>query len=101
TGTTLLLPKEMENAIEVQVLGNATVNNQTDVTQGWSMVNQFAYLTPDSAHDNPLVDQFLQPDPNDATILRRQYDYPGLSPNATVRATGAKRWLPIETDNTY
>ena len=102
SGTTLLLPKEMENAIEVEVLNNAPVNGQTDVTQGYfDIVNQFAYVDPSMAHDNPLVDQFLQPDPNDSTVLRRQYDYPGLSPNSTVRVTGAKRWQPIENDNTF
>lgn len=101
TGTTLLLPKEMEAAYEVEVLGGATVNNQTDVTQGWAMVNQFTYIDPSVAHDNPLVDQYLQPDPGDNTILRRQYDYPGLQAGATVRVTGPKRWLPIENDSTY
>src|SRR5690242_2371088 len=99
-GTTILLPKEMEAAYEVEVLNNATVNNQTDVTQGWAMVNQFTYLDPDSSHDNPLVDLFLVPD-TDPTILRRKYDYPGLSPGATVRVTGPKRWLPIANDSTY
>jgi hypothetical protein len=101
SGTTLLLPKELENAIEVEVLGGATVNNQTDVTQGWVMVNQFAYIDPSAAHDNPLVDQFFVPDPNDSTILRHQYDYPGLQPNATVRVTGAKRFVPITQDSDY
>src|SRR5215471_498300 len=101
TGTTLLLPKEMDSAYEVQVQGGATVFNQTDVTQGWAMVNQFAYVDPNSQQDNPLVDQFLQPDPGDSTILRRQYDYPGLQANATVRVTGPKRWLPIDADTTY
>jgi len=102
SGTTLLLPKEMENALFVEILGGSTVNNQSDTTFGWfDVVNQFAYVSPEEAHDLPLVDQFLQPDPNDATILRRQYDFPGLTPNATVRVTGAKRWLPIVDDSTY
>lgn len=102
SGTTILLPKEMENAIFVEVLGNATVNGQTDVTNGWyQIVNQFAYVDPSMAHDLPLVDEFLQPDPNDDTVLRRQYDFPGLTPNSTVRVTGAKRWLPIENDSTF
>ena len=101
SGTTLLLPKEMENAIEVQVLG-ASVRGSSDIAQGWfDIVNQFTYVDPEMAHDNPLIDQYLQPDPNDNTILRRQYDYPGLTPNATVRVTGAKKWLPIENDNTF
>lgn len=102
SGTTLLLPQEMENALFIEILGGATVNNQTDTTFGWfDIVNQFAYIDPSEAHDLPLVDQFLQPDPNDSTILRRQYDFPGLTPNAMVRVTGAKRWLPIDGDETY
>jgi hypothetical protein len=102
SGTTILLPKEMDNAIFVEVLGGASVNNQTDVAFGWyNIVNQFTFVDPSEAHDLPLVDQFLQPDPGDATILRRQYDFPGLTPNSTVRVTGAKRWLPIENDGTY
>lgn len=102
SGTTLLLPKEMENAIEVHVLGNAPVRGSTDISQGWfDVVSQFEYVDPEMAHDNPLIDQFPQPDPGDATILRRQYDYPGLQPNATVRVTGAKKWLPIVDDSTY
>lgn len=102
SGTTLLLPKELENAIEVEVQGAAEVNSQTDVTQGfYTLVNNFTYVDPSMQHDNPLVDQFLQPDPNDATILRRQYDYPGLTSNATVRITGKKRYIPITVDGDY
>lgn len=99
SGTTLLLPKQLENAIEVTVLSGATVNGSTDVTQGWyDLVNQFTYVDPSMAFDNPLVDQFLVPDGTDPTILRRQYDYPGLAPNSTVRVTGAKRYIPITQD---
>lgn len=102
SGTTLLLPKELENAIEVEVLNDAKVRGQRDVTQGfYDLVNPFTYVDPAAAHDNPLVDQFMQPDPGDATILRRQYDYPGLANNATVRVTGAKRYLPITSDADY
>lgn len=101
SGTTLLLPKEFENAIEVEPLGT-TVNGSSDVAQGWyNIVNQFAFVDPSAAHDNPLVDQYLQPDPGDPTILRRQYDYPGLTPNAIVRVTGAKRYVPITADGDY
>jgi hypothetical protein len=101
-GTTLLLPKELQNAIYVEVQNNATVNGQTDVTFGrYDIVNQFTYVDPSTAHDNPLVDQFLQPDPVDPTILRRQYDYPGLQSGATVRVTGAKKWLPIQSNEDY
>jgi hypothetical protein len=102
TGTTLLLPKELQNAIYTEVQNNATVRGQTDVTIGrYNIVNQFAYVDPSAAHDNPLVDQFLQPDPIDPTILRRQYDFPGLLPGATVRITGAKKWLPIGSNEDY
>lgn len=102
TGTTLLLPAEFENAIEVEVQGLGEVNSSGDVTQGfYDIVNNFAYVDPEAAHDNPLVDEYLQPDPGDPTILRRQYDYPGLTPNATVRVTGAKRYIPITQDGDY
>lgn len=98
-GTVLFLPKELENAIEVEVLNDATVRGQRDVTQGsYDCVSQFTYVDPATAHDNPLVDLFLYPDPDDPTILRRKYDYPGLQNNATVRVTGAKRYLPMTGD---
>lgn len=99
TGTELFLPKQLENAIEIQPLG--LVNQQSDVAQGWNLVSNFAYVDPATAHDNPLVDLFLHPDPNDFSILRRKYDYPGLQPNSTVRVTGAKRFIPITTDDDY
>jgi len=97
----LLLPKELENAIEVQVLSGATVNGQTDVTQGWNLVTNFTYVDPASAHDNPLIDLGLVPDGIDPTILRRKYIYPGLQSGATVRVTGAKRYVPITGDGDY
>jgi hypothetical protein len=97
----LLLPKELENAIEVQVLSGATVNGQTDVTQGWNLVTNFTYVDPSNAHDNPLIDQGLVPDGIDPTILRRKYIYPGLQSGATVRVTGAKRYVPITGDGDY
>lgn len=97
----LLLPKELENAIEVEVRGGAAVNGQTDVTQGWNLVTNFTYVDPASAHDNPLVDLGLVPDAGDATILRRKYAYPGLAAGATVRVTGAKRYVPITADGDY
>src|SRR4029077_10816192 len=40
-GQTLLLPPELENAIEVQVL-DTSVNNQSDVVQGWQLINNSA-----------------------------------------------------------
>lgn len=97
----LLLPKELENAIEVEVRGGLDVNGQTDVTQGWNLVTNFTYVDPASAHDNPLVDLGLVPDPGDPTILRRKYVYPGLAVGATVRVTGAKRYVPITADGDY
>lgn len=99
TGTILLLPKELENAIEVEVLGDATVRGQRDVTQGVNdCVNSSTYVDPSMAHDNPLVDLFLVPDDDDASIMRRKYDYPGLQANAVVRVTGAKRYIPLRSD---
>lgn len=96
-GTILLLPKQLENAIEVEVLNGATVRGQTDVTQGWyELVTNFTYVDPAGQHDNPLVDLGLVPDEGDASILRRKYDFPGLQPNATVRVTGSKRFIPLE-----
>lgn len=95
-GTELFLPKQLENAIDVEVLNDATVRNQRDVTRGaYDCVSNFTYVDPATAHDNPLVDLFLWADPDDPSILRRKYDYPGLQPNATVRVTGSKRYVPI------
>lgn len=102
-GTELFLPKEFEAAYEVKVLGDATeVYGDNDIQRGWfNIVNNFAYVSPDMVMDLELVDLFLQPDPNDASILRRKYDFPGLTPNAIVRVTGPKRYLPITQDNDY
>ncbi len=101
-GTTLLLPPELENAIEVEVRGNALVNNQSDIKQGWyDLINPFTYVDPDQQHDQPLNDLFLHPDPADPNILRRKYDFIGLTQGATVRVTGAKRFVPITSDNDY
>lgn len=98
-GTELFLPKELENAIEVEVLNGARVNDSDDVTQGfYDLVSNLSYVDPTSAHDNPLVDMFLEVDPVDHTILRRRYDYPGLAPGSTVRITGAKRYIPLVDD---
>lgn len=96
-GTVLFLPKELENAIEVEVLNGATVRGQTDVTQGWTeMVASHVYIDPATAHDNPLDDLGLFPDPDDPSILRRKYDYPGLQANAVVRVTGDKRYIAMQ-----
>lgn len=100
--TIVLLPKEMEAAYEVHVLDNAMVRGQTDVTQGfYNIVNQFVYVDPNMAMDNPMVDQGLVPDGSDPSILRRQYDFPGLTPGATVRVTGPKRYVPITLGTDY
>lgn len=101
-GTRLLLPPELENAYEAEVQGSGLVNNQSDVRQGWyDLINNFDYVDPSMQQDSPLVDEFLHPDPLDASILRRQYDFPGLSSGATVRVTGAKRYIPISSDSDY
>src|SRR4051812_24998080 len=71
-GNILLLPKEMENAIEVEVLNSGTVHGQSDVRQGWfDVVNPFTYVDPSAAHDNPLIDHFLVPDTGDPTKIGR------------------------------
>lgn len=101
-GTNILLPPQLENAIEVEVQGSGLVNNQSDVRQGWyDLVNNFTYVDPGQQYDNSLVDLFLQPDPADPGVLRRKYDFPGLTQGATVRVTGAKRFIPISSDNDY
>lgn len=95
----LLLPKELENAIEVLPLGKARVNGRSDVVEGWyDLVNQYTYVDPSMAHDNPLVDLFLRPDPITPATLRRAYSFPGVDPGTRVRVTGAKRYVPIVLD---
>lgn len=98
-GTILLLPKELENAIEVEVLGAAKVNNQSDIKHGvYDIVSNFTYIDPSTAHDLPLDDLGLERDPDDHSILRRKYDFPGLDANSVVRVTGAKRYIPLLAD---
>ena len=88
-GTEIFLPKELENAIEVEVQGASLVNGQSDVRQGhYDLVNPLTYVDPSVAHDNPLDDLFLHPDPTETGVLRRKYNYPGLQSNAVVRVTG-------------
>lgn len=101
-GTTLLLPPELENAIEVEVQGEGSIFGQTDVRQGWyNVVNNFTYVDPSMQNDYPLVDLYLHPDPADANVLRRKYDFPGVTQGATVRVTGCKRYIPITSDDDY
>lgn len=101
TGGVLFLPKEMEAATFVEVTSTDQVNMQTDVKQGWyDIVSNFTYVDPMAAHDNPLEDLFLQPDPIDPSILRRKYNYPGLDAG-TVRVTGPKSYQPVTSDDDY
>jgi hypothetical protein len=84
------------------VRGDALVNSQSDVRQGWyDLVNNFTYVDPDMQHDYPLQDLFLHPDPNDANILRRKYDFIELNPRCNRASDGAKRFVPITSDNDY
>jgi hypothetical protein len=101
-GNIITLPKYLENAIDVEVRDGAKVRGSVDNTQAfYDVVSQATYVDPSLAHDNPLVDEGLQPDPDDSTILLRRYSYPGLQPGAVVRVTGSKRFLPITTDDDY
>lgn len=100
----LLLPPEMENIIECHPQSSTTkVRGDTDITQGWyEIVNNSVYMDPNQQYDNPTIDLGLWPDPDDQTILRRAYQYPGLQPKtATVTVTGAKRYLPVTNDEDY
>jgi hypothetical protein len=101
-GQVILLPKELENAIDVEVMQGQTVRGDTDFTRAfYDVVNQFAYVDPSMMHDNPLIDNGLVADVTDPTILRRQYTFPGLQANARLRITGAKRYQPITSDDEY
>jgi len=101
-GNILTLPKYLENAIDAEVRDGAKVRGSGDLNQAfYDVVSQSTYVDPALAHDNPLVDEGLQPDEDDPTILLRRYSYPGLQPNAVVRVTGAKRFLPITSDDDY
>lgn len=114
--TVLVLPPEMENVIEAHPAPRlsfsapgftsvaTSVFNDPDNTQAWyEIVNQSVYLDPNQAHDNPLIDRGLWPDTNPAQpLLRRVYEYPGLLPvNAPVTVTGAKRYIPIDSEDDY
>lgn len=101
TDSYLLLPPQLENAIEVMVL-DSSVYGDTDIREGWyEIISQSTYVDPGQQHDNPLVDQGLVPDPLDPYTLRRKFLYPGLAPNAHVRVTGAKRFIPLAQDTDF
>ncbi len=98
----ILLPQTMENVIAFNHLDSKPVNGQTDVTQGFiDVVNNFDYIDPSITHDNPLIDWFLVPDPDDPTVLRRKYEYPGGNAGASVRLTGKKAYVPLTGDGDY
>lgn len=102
--TKLALPPQMENCVEAFPADpNTTLYGDTDITQGWyEIVNNSTYLDPWQHHDNPIVDLGLWPDNHDPKLLRRVYQYPGLSPeNAVVTVTGAKRYIPLKSDDDY
>jgi hypothetical protein len=100
----LFLPPEMENIIEAYPADpSVAVRGNRDIAQGWyEIINNSTYLDPNQHHDNPLIDAGLFPDPTDSSILRRAYQYPGLSnPTAQVVCTGARRFLPLTNDEDY
>ena len=100
----ILLPPEMENIIECHPLSDTTqIRGDTDITQGWyEITNSSMYLDPNQAFDNPTVDLGLWPDPANPSVLRRAYQYAGLQPNnAVVTVTGAKRYIPVTSDEDY
>lgn len=102
--TFIYLPPELENVIEAYPIAESTkVYGKKDIRQGWyEIVNNSVYLDPAQHHDNPLVDWGMWPDQNDPSVLRRHYEYPGLQPtNAIVRVTGAKRFIPITSEDDY
>lgn len=102
--TMLVLPPEMENIYEAVPQGNTAHLGDRDIKQGWyNIVNDSVYLDPMQQHDNPLIDFGLWSDPENRELpLRRTYQYPGLQPpTGVVRVTGAKRYLPIKTDDDF
>lgn len=100
----LVLPPSMENIIEAHPLSdNTQAYNNKDVTNVWyEIVNNSTYIEPENAFDNPLTDLGLNGNPQDKNDVRRAYYYPGLSPgDAVVQVTGAKRYLPITSDEDF
>jgi hypothetical protein len=102
----IVLPPEMENAIEAYPKeSSTTVRGDTDIAQGWyEIVNNSVYLDPWQHYDNPLIDFGLwkAPWPGYTGKQVRVYAYPGLAPsNASVTVTGAKRYVPLTNDEDY
>jgi hypothetical protein len=100
----IMLPPEMENIIEAYPADpTVSIRGDLDIAQAWyEIVNQSVYLDPSQHHDNPMIDQGLLPDPANPNVLRRTYQYPGLSnPNAVIVCTGAKRYMPITDEQDY
>lgn len=102
----IILPPEMENAIEAYpALPETKVRGSSDIAQGWyEITNNSVYLDPAQQHDNPLEDLGLWPAPwaGYRDKLVRVYRYPGLQPdNAVVVVTGARRFIPMTQDGDY
>jgi hypothetical protein len=100
----ILLPPQMENVIECHPEADTTkIRGNSDITQYWyEIVNNSIYLDPAQQYDIPLIDLGLQPDPQNPSVLRRAYRWPGLQPdNAVVSVTGKKRYLPLTDDKDY
>ena len=98
----IVLPPQLENVIEAYT---SQVRGDTDITQGWyEIVNQSTYLDPNQHYDNPLQDFGLWKAPwaGYEDKLVRVYLYSGLEPgNAIVTVTGAKRYIPLTSDEDY
>lgn len=107
TSTVIVLPIQMENAIEAfPSEERSSVRGDKDIKQAWyEIVNNSAYLDPSQHHDNPLEDLGLWPAPWGVDYedkLVRVYRYPGLQPeNSQVTVTGAKRFVPMTRDADY
>jgi hypothetical protein len=97
-GTVVTLPPQLDNALDVEVLNQATVRGSQDTNQAfWNVLEQSTYADPATAQDNPMIDMGLVDVPSVGVC--RRYNYPGLAPNATVSVTGKKRYIPITQDS--
>lgn len=99
----IILPPTMENIIEFHGADpDSTVYGKKDTNQAWcEIVSNTAYLDPDQAYDNPLVDFGLNGNPDDPEDVRRIYSYPGLDKDTILICTGAKRYIPLTNDEDY